>query len=228
MVRLTKPELDHSYESLDERLVRLERGAVRPASEPSIPAAPALRPIGSTVTAPAPVPAPPAVREQPIATTPARPEPAERPAAAPEVERAPSAGTLTLSEVRERFSDRVVPRTPRSAQLLLRSARVEALEGLLLTIAVPTEEMRQNTELIAPGLKAALEHEFKMILIVQWTVDPTLEVAPTPARRAPARPAVEEEFIDGENQNVADDGVVVDSVASHLITEMFPGAEEIS
>ena len=35
----------------------------------------------------------------------------------------------------------------------LRSARVESLEGLLLTIAVPSEEMRQNTELIAQGLK---------------------------------------------------------------------------
>ena len=228
MVRLTKPELDHSYESLDERLVRLERGAVRPTSEPSTPPAPALRPIGSTVTAPVPAPvsAPPAVRAQPTATTP--PEPTERPAASPEGERTPSAGSLTLSEVRERFSDRVVPRTPRSAQLLLRSARVEALEGLLLTIAVPTEEMRQNTELIAPGLKAALEHEFKVTLTVQWTVEPTLEVAPTPTRRAPARPGVEEEFVEGENHDVVDDGVVVDSVASHLITEMFPGAEEIS
>jgi hypothetical protein len=134
-----------------------------------------------------------------------------------------------LSEVRERFSDRVVPRTPRSAQLLLRSARVEALEGLLLTIAVPSEEMRENTELIAPGLKAALEHEFKMTLTVQWTVDPTLDVAPAPARRAaPKTPAIEDEYIDRADSEVADEVVIVDSVVSHLITEAFPGAEEIS
>ena len=38
MVRLTKPELDHSYESLDERLVRLERGTPRTVSEPTTPA----------------------------------------------------------------------------------------------------------------------------------------------------------------------------------------------
>jgi hypothetical protein len=60
---------------------------------------------------------------------------------------------LSLEEVRERFRAQVVPRTSRAAQLLLRSARVESLDGLLLTIAVPSEEMRQNTELIAQGLK---------------------------------------------------------------------------
>ena len=56
VVRLTKPELDHSFESLDERLTRLERGASRP-SVPA-PSAPALRPIASSVSAPAPAPAP--------------------------------------------------------------------------------------------------------------------------------------------------------------------------
>ena len=32
VVRLTKPELDHTFESLDERLTRLERGASRPSA----------------------------------------------------------------------------------------------------------------------------------------------------------------------------------------------------
>jgi DNA polymerase-3 subunit gamma/tau len=229
MVRLTKPELDHSYESLDERLVRLERGATRPVSEPAPPAPTPLRPIGSTVTPPAPAPAPTMAQEQPPEPPAPRSEPSGAVVASPVVERSPSGGTLTLSEVRDRFSDRVVPRTPRSAQLLLRSARVEALEGLLLTIAVPTEEMRENTELIAQGLKAALEHEFKMSLTVQWTVDPTLEVAPTPARRAtPKSATLEEGYIDRTDIGVTDDVVVVDSVVSHLITEAFPGAEEIS
>jgi DNA polymerase III subunits gamma and tau domain III len=230
MVRLTKPELDHSYESLDERLVRLERGATRAVSEPSTPAPAGLRPIGATVTAPAPVPAPAAAQEQPARAPAPKIESPEPAATAPTAAEGPSAaGALTLGEVRDRFADRVVPRTPRSAQLLLRSARVESLEGLLLTIAVPTEEMRQNTELIAQGLKAALEHEFKMSLTVQWTIDPTLEVAPLPARRAAAKSAaIEEEYIDREDHGVADNVVVVDSVASHLIEEMFPGAEEIS
>jgi len=58
------------------------------------------------------------------------------------------------------------PRTSRSAQLLLGSANIESLDGLLLTIAVPSEEMRQNTEIIAQGLKGALEHEFKSPLTI--------------------------------------------------------------
>jgi len=213
---------------------------MRPTSEPAAPTPPVLRPIGATATAPAPAPVSPppvsAAQGQSSTTPASEPEPRERSAAptqtpTPDLEKVAPVGTLTLGEVRERFIDRVVPRTPRSAQLLLRSARVEALEGLLLTIAVPTEEMRQNTELIAQGLKAALEHEFKMTLTVQWTIDPTLEVAPAPTttRRAPARTVtVEEEFTNGEDNEIANDGVVVDSVASHLIAEMFPGAEEIS
>jgi hypothetical protein len=89
--------------------------------------------------------------------------------------------------------------------------------------------MRQNTELIAQGLKGALEHEFKSSLTLQWTVDPTLTVASAPARRAPARPAVaDEEFVDIEDTEATANVVVVESAASHLITEMFPGAEEIS
>jgi hypothetical protein len=137
---------------------------------------------------------------------------------------------LSLEEVRERFSAQVVPRTSRAAQLLLRSARVESLDGLLMTIAVPSEEMRQNTELIAQGLKGALEHEFKSTLTLQWTVNPALTAEPLPARRT-SKPRVDDE--PDHSLEVDDDAdvtgaVVVDSVADHLITEMFPGAEEIS
>jgi hypothetical protein len=229
MVRLTKPDLDHSYESLDERLTRLERGATHSPSAPAAPAPPALRPIGASVTAPAPNPTlPKAADERPVATAPPQVyDPV--PASSPDANRSPSDGTLTLDDVRQRFIERVVPRTSRSAQLLLRSARVESLEGLLLTIAVPSEEMRQNTELIAQGLKGALEHEFTTSLTLQWIVDPTLTDASATPRRAPARPmVVDEEFVDIEDSDVTAKVVVVDSAASHLITEMFPGAEEIS
>jgi hypothetical protein len=147
----------------------------------------------------------------------ARPEVVERPASA-------SGVSLDLDDVRERFLEHVVPRTPRSAQLLLRSARIEALDGLLLTIAVASEEMRQNTELIAPGLKAALEHEFKVAMTVFWTVDTTLVNAPAPTRRATSKPIPVDDEPDDADATV----LVVDSVADHLITEMFPGSEEIS
>jgi DNA polymerase-3 subunit gamma/tau len=224
MVRLTKPELDHSFESLDERLTRLERGASRPAAP--VPSTPALRPIAS-VSAPAPTPS---TSSQVVPTNGSAPvEPSSSAASAePEVAAAPVAsGTLTLSleDVRDRFTSRVVPRTSRAAQLLLRSARIESLDGLLLTIAVPSEEMRQNTELIAQGLKGALEHEFKVVLTLQWTVNPSLVAEPVPGRRA-LKPIDDEP--DHAFEADVDVSVVVDSAANHLITEMFPGAEEIS
>jgi DNA polymerase-3 subunit gamma/tau len=218
MVRLTKPELDNSYESLDERLLKLERGATRsPAPAPEA-ARPALRPIGSTVTASAPpgkpAPTPKAVVEAPPSDS--MPS-SEKPLSTQEV-------SLSLADVRERFVERVIPRTSRSAQLLLRSAVVESLDGLLMTIALPSEEMRQNTELIAQGLKGALEHEFKAPLSIYWTVDASLVSAPPPTRRPVAKVQPDDEGLDVSDETV----LVVDSVAGHLITEMFPGAEEIS
>src|SRR6202167_396089 len=185
MVRLTKPELDHSFESLDERLTRLERGASRPSAP--VPSAPALRPIASvSATSPsshgASTNGSAPVEIAPSAATTSEPE------AAPVTS---GALTLSLDDVRDRFTSRAVPRTSRAAQLLLRSARIESLDGLLLTIAVPNEEMRQNTELIAQGLKGALEHEFKVMLTLQWTVNPSLVAEPAPVRRAP-KPITEE------------------------------------
>jgi DNA polymerase III subunit gamma/tau len=225
MVRLTKPELDHSFESLDERLTRLERGASRPSAAP-VPSAPALRPIAS-VSAPAPIPSTPSHSAATNGSAPVETAASATPIES-DVAAAPVAnGTLTLSleDVRDRFTTRVVPRTSRAAQLLLRSARIESLDGLLLTIAVPSEEMRQNTELIAQGLKGALEHEFKVVLTVQWTVNPSLVAEPTPVRRTP-KPIIDEP--DHAFETDVDASVVVDSAADHLITEMFPGAEEIS
>ncbi len=221
MVRLTKPELDHSYESLDERLTKVERGAGRTVSPPP-PPAPALRPIGSSVGSVTPAPAP-SPKLEPVVSKKDDPPESASPRTV-ETSTVVSEGSLSIDDVRERFVERVIPRTSRSAQLLLRSAKVEALDGLLLTIAVPSEEMRQNTELIAQGLKGALEHEFKVPMTVFWTVDASLGGAPAPTRRVAPKPALIEDELDDAEESV----LVVDSVADHLITEMFPGAEEIS
>ena len=228
VVRLTKPELDVTFESLDERLTRLERGALRPPAPSLAAPAAAHRPIGS---APAP-PAPPTT-PAPAPTTDAAdaplvdPTPAHSGAGTPVTTTTSTAtsGVLSLEDVRGRFIEHVIPRTSRSAQLLLRSARIDSLEGLLVTIAVPSEEMRQNTELIAQGLKGALEHEFKLPLTIAWTVDAGLVAAsaPAPTRRAPAAPAP----IDDDYDDASESVLIVESAADHLITEMFPGAEEI-
>ncbi len=228
MVRLTKPELDSSLEALEERLTRLERGSIRPAPPPAS-STPALRPIGSSVTASAPSPSLTGSEQSPTMS--------DAPVSSPaydvvDVEESPSTDSIqvSLDDVRERFTSRVVPRTSRAAQLLLRAAHVQSLEGLLLTVAVPSEEMRQNTEMISQGLKSALEHEFKVSFTLHWTVDPTLVADAAPSRTV--QRGAPEEFTpldDVDYAPQADDvAVVVTSAADHLITEMFPGAQEIS
>ena len=182
LVRLARPDLDHTIEALDERLTRLERGASRVVAPPA-PPAPSLPPIGAatatTTREPAPTSAPPATL-------------------APSTVEDRTPVTANAEELRERFLTKVVPRTSRAAQLLLRSAHVRSFDGSTLVLVVPTEELRQNTDRIQQGLRGALEHEF--------------------------HGPVDEEVIVNDDDAV----VVVDSVADHLITEMFPGAEEIS
>ncbi len=220
LVRLTRPELDSSLEALDERLTKLERGAARPPAPAPTPAAP-LRPIGSVD----------AVKSDPVASVVpvVLPEPAPEappPSVEPPTESPLSAEPLDFDDVRDRFEQHVVPRTARSAQMLLKSAQLRSLDGNRLTIAVPSDEMRQSTEVIMPGLRSALEHEFKAALQVEWVVDRTLSSvttarAPRPVR-APSPDTAEESYSGDESV------LVVESAADHLITEMFPGAEEIS
>ncbi len=217
LVRLIKPELDSSIEALDERVTRLERDGVR--VEPVVPIAPAvLRPIG----APTQSPNAPIVPKASAAT-----EPTTEPAlVVTTTGESSSSVDLDLDDVRERFVERVIPHTSRGAQLLLKAAFVRSLEGSHLTIALPSEEMRQNTELFAQGLKSAMEHEFKTPLQITWAVDPSLATStPAPAstpRRAQPRPVdVEETYSPDESV------IIVDSAGEHLITEMFPGTTEI-
>jgi hypothetical protein len=87
--------------------------------------------------------------------------------------------------------------------------------------------MRQNTEMIAQGLRSAMEHEFKSPLQITWAVDPSLaSTASAPAQTPrPIRthePEVEETYSSDESV------IVVDSAGDHLITEMFPGATEVT
>ena len=222
LVRLTRPELDSSLEALDERLTKLERAPAR-APAPAPPPTAALRPIGSVeVTKSVSVPSTVTPEPAPTPASPPAPESVESSTDAPL-----TSAPLDFDDVRARFEQHVVPRTARSAQMLLKSAQLRSLDGNRLTIAVPSDEMRQSTDVIMPGLRSALEHEFKSALQVEWVVDRTLSSvttarAPRPAR-APSPDAAAEEGYPGDESVL-----VVESVADHLITEMFPGAEEIS
>ncbi len=222
MVRLVTPELDASWDAVSERLTKLERAerSMAPAPQPS---SPALRPIGATMTAP-PTPARESVTT-PIepAATPAPLEPAVVASQEADVD-------LTIEDLRQRFVERVVPSTSRGAQLVLKSARVVDFDGLRLTLAVASEEMRQNIDQISQGLKGALDHEFRIPLQVAWVVDTSIVTTTVTSSRSRSVATRVVEVAPDFDEYSADDehGPVVTSVAEHLITEMFPGAEEIS
>lgn len=230
VVRLVKPDLDTSLDALAERVAHLERQE-RIATPSSLPPTSAvLRPIGATSTTPPAGPASPVMtpvvmaREETGSPTPPAPS-----IPAPDVPDVPDAVLWSLDEVRERFVGAVVPRTSRGAQLILKSAVVVGFDGHRLTLAVASEEIRQNTDQIAQGLKGALDHEFRVPLAVSWVVDPQLtsptsRVPPTVARAT----SVPDAAPDFDEMDDDAGGPVVTSVAEHLIAEMFPGAEEIS
>ncbi|MGH9021074.1 MAG: DNA polymerase III subunit gamma/tau [Acidimicrobiales bacterium] len=218
LVRLVRPELDHSIDALDERITRLERQGPSPAAP--IAPAPSLRPIGST----APVTA---AASQVDAAAPPAPSVAPAVDAAVEASPTPSNATLSVEEVRERFASHVLTRTSRAVQMLLKGARVQALHGSRLTVALPSEEARRSAGDYAPALQRALDHEFKTPFTLEWIVDESLVgAAPPESRRAQRREAPVADATDDADGDEA--VVVVDSAGEHLIIEAFPGAEEVS
>lgn len=218
LVRLTRADLDSSLDALAERVARLEKGA--PSPEPE---APQRRPIaGASQNHVAPPPSAPTPEARETAPPPAPTSPAAEPAAEPATDE------ISLEEFRERFAARVVPRTARSAQLVLKNAEVRAVANGRMTIAVASEDLRQNSEMVTPGLRGALEHEFKVGFAIDWIVDGAIAASPNVPRTPSVRTAapVVEDDADADAGDAS--AIVVDSVAEHLITEMFPGAQEIT
>ncbi len=216
LVRLVRPDLDATIESLDERVTRLEHAATRPI--PLAPTPVERRPIGAP---PPPTPVVP-VKSTDSATSTNPEPPSTRPVA-----------TGDEDEWRRRFTDRVVPRTSRAAQLVLRAAEVRGIQAGQVTLAVASEEIRQGSDKVGPSLRAALEHEFGGSWAVEWVVDARVAAAPPvvrPRRSAPPPASAEDASVDVGPDGVGgpdEEVVVVDSAAAHLIAEMFPGAEEL-
>jgi len=243
MVRLVMPDLDASIDALAERVTRLERAPqAAPVAAPA-PPAPVLKPIGSVApvaAAPAPAsaaPVTPSAMPSPSAAPAPTPSPigAVAPTPAPVVTHTPVAADSPLSpaDLRERFTQRVIGRTSRGAQMILKAARVMSTDGDQITLAVADEEVRKHAQDITPSVRAALEHEFRRPIALTWIVDTGAAVVmptPTPQRSAPpteeelAAAAMEsdEEFAPTDTRNV------VTSATQHLITQAFPGATELS
>ena len=222
MVRLTRPDLDNDVAALAERVAKLERGGVA-APAPIETPAPTLNKIGSTPAAPAPQPKP-APPSRPIGQAPVKesaPEP-ESPIA--ETATKVTGAAVTLEDIQSRFESKVMTALPKGSQLFLRTTRLVAFAAGVLTISVDNASLLKNSELVAPGLRKALEHEFKTGFQLNWVVgDAPAPVVETPAPVQSA-PEEDEEIID-ESEVVA--SVEIDSGAEHLITSIFPNAKEI-
>jgi len=211
LVKVTRPELDHSAAALEERLRRLETGA---AGAPGGVAAAAGGPAATvpraaeTTTAPtaASIPAPPsapaaAATKTPstaAATAPPTAPPATpattSPAAQPSVRDARAAqpsSALSLDRVRRAWEMILQQVQAQKVGLyaLLRDARPTALEGERLTVALPSEFALRNATaadrdgLLAAAVDATLGHRItaEYVLSAGAGVEPS---APAPSSAA--------------------------------------------
>jgi DNA polymerase III gamma/tau subunit len=244
LVRLTRPDLDESISALDERLSRLERSVAQGNSASSTASPAPSRPIGSlSRTSPSPSPSPSHSVAAPRDETVTSPEPEPAEVVSNEITPTPPPPLISPSEVtvasvvaelseddfRDRFTYKVMPRLARSAQTVFTMGRIKSLVGTTLTIALPSEQIRSEAEKIQSGLRSALEHEFQTSIHIMWTVDGSIDVRADEIAAAPRAPAT----VDGDD-NLSDRDIAEsetadsDSVARLLITEAFPGAEELT
>ena len=174
LVKVTRPQLDHSAAALEERLRRLEAGTATPVPAASAPAARPAGPAAKSVAAdgggqrkPARAHAAPAAPATP-ATEPAGDGKAAAAPAAAEIP--PAAETppaeLTLERVKRAW-ELILQRVQSSSVSLyamLRDARPSELDGERLTVTIPSNFALTracepgNAELLASAVESALGH----------------------------------------------------------------------
>jgi hypothetical protein len=210
-VRLVHPELERSLEGVYSRLEALERGGA------------AVVPVA---------PAPSAAPRNDVA--PRRAIGEAEPPTAPNVDTAtqdveqsatPEAGLGTLATFTARLKGNVLPKMPKSALFTFADAHVTSLADNVITLSFANEQSRNSAEATSMALRKAIEFEFKTPVQVNFVVG-SHSPSPVAVAEAPA-PTVEEAMDDFEYDEPAT-SVRVESVGDHLISEMFPGAEEIS
>ena len=241
LVRLTRADLDDSLSALDERLSRVERAVAQGGV--SAPAAPApSRPIGSlSRTTPKRSNVTEVVDSTPEighagdlsrfvmddATAVEDPPTPDKPELA--VKKNSGVADIDVQQFTTRFTNNVLPRLAKSAQVFLSTSRIQSLHGSVLTIALPSEPLRAAAEKIQSGLRGALEHEFESTIQINWTVDSSIDLRADEIAAAPTPISAPEGHDDLTDREIADAPVVeTKSVASLLINEAFPGAEELS
>jgi len=221
LVKVTRPELDHTESALEERLRRLEAAAAgagaapaaaraaaaKPAAAKPAPAKPAAPAAPATAGERPAAPAAPAASERPqqepdarAARAPADPVSAAEPAAAP----APDvpAQELTLERVKRAWE--LILQRVQAARVplygFLRDGRPSALEGDALTVALPSEFALRNAARgdNADVLAAAAEGVLGCHVTARFELaaGAPADAAPSPAPAATQTPAALPDFTD--------------------------------
>ncbi|MFP5318792.1 MAG: DNA polymerase III subunit gamma/tau [Acidimicrobiia bacterium] len=246
LVRLCRPELDTTPESLVERLERLERAVAgghratpaEPGPPTPAPAAPAAAPVAPAAAAAAPSPtaaarkalggvrparpAQPAPNPAPTPPPRARPQPAPAPAPAAGADRPfPSREELTLA-----WGDTVIGRLPQRARARFRAGRFAGVEGDTALFALPDQFHRDRCQEVVADVEEALSAHFgrrvRLRLVVDGAEAPR---PPAPAGPPPPEPPPEEESVAWDELTDAPAGAVA-SPLEHVL-QVFEGAEVV-
>ena len=215
LVKVTRPELDHSEAALEERMRRLE-GAAAGAGHPpaavhappakTAPAKPATtKPAAAAATGAAEPAVPPQHSPEPetAAAAASEPAPAAQPASQPAAPDAAPAQELTLERVKRAW-ELVLQRVQAVRVPLygfLRDGRPSALEGDALTVALPSEFALRNADQgdNADVLAAAIEGVLGRRVTARFELASgaaAQAAAPTAAPAAPQTAAALPDFTD--------------------------------
>jgi DNA polymerase-3 subunit gamma/tau len=197
LVKVTRPQLDHTAAALEERLRRLEAGTAAPA-----PSAPAARPAAPAAKSPAAEDGGRKPAKRPAAPV-ASAAPAGEPAGDGEATAAPAAADtppaaetppaeLTLERVKRAW-ELILQRVQSSSVSLyamLRDARPSNLDGERLTVTIPSNFAlsraceQGNAELLASAVESALGQPLQPDFVLAAGASAASNAAPEPA--APA------------------------------------------
>lgn len=181
LVKVTRPQLDHSAAALEDRLRRLEAGMVAPAGAAAKP------PRAARPEEPQAAPAPAAAAEAPDDDAEPGETATEDAATAAPAAAEPPAAELTLERVKRAW-ELILQRVQASSVSLyamLRDARPSGLEDGRLTVTMPSDfaltraRDAGNAELLAGAIEAALGQPLQPEFV--------------PATGVPAGPAVAEQ-----------------------------------
>ncbi len=245
IVRVAKPEADHSPAALLERIDRLERGLAGPVAAPATGGAPA--PPASTAPQAPPMPAAPAEpgsraalgawRSQQATKPPAPPAPAATSAASatPAAPAAPasaapptppaSGAIPSRDELTKAWGDVVLAGLSPKAKSRFSAGRFVSVEDGHAVFGLPNQIHRDRCEEVRGEVESALAAHFGASFPLRLTVDagqPPPGAFTSPAGGAPA--VFEEEAVDLDQ--LEDAPPAVTSLEDRLKVA-FPGAEEV-